>query len=240
MKICDLHTHILPGVDDGAQSLEISLQMLDNAMASDVSHIMVTPHFIPSQTSVKALADKLNHQFQILQQAASHLPVELAFGAEVRVTPDLFDHLRTGDIPTLNASRYLLTEFPMDFKESRFPAVLEKLLEHDYIPLIAHPERYTAVCHRPDIVRQWLDMGCHLQLTGSSIQGNHGKTIQQTAAYLLHQDFVACVASDAHGVYGRTNYLMDVYDHLTVHYSQQYAQYMMYTNPLRIWRNESL
>jgi protein-tyrosine phosphatase len=240
MKICDLHTHLLPGVDDGAQDISQALQMLDNAVASDVTHLVVTPHFIPSRASVQALADRFEHCFQRLQQAAAHLPIELALGAEVRVTPDLLDCLQTAHLPTLNGSRYLLTEFPVDFEESRFPMVLEKLLENGYVPLIDHPERYNAVCGQPGMVEQWLDMGCHLQLTGGSIQGNYGKTIQHAAAFLLQQDFVACVASDAHGVHRRTNYLLDVYDYLTVHFSPEYAHCMMYTNPLRMWRNESL
>ena len=240
MKICDLHAHVLPGVDDGAQSMAQALQMLENAVASDVTHLMVTPHFIPCHDSAQALTARLDRSFLALKEASSHLPIQLALGAEVRVTPELLDNLSAEKIPTLNGSRYLLTEFPVDFQESAFPAVLEKLLDRGYIPLIAHPERYNAVCRQPDMVRAWLDMGCHLQLTGGSIQGNYGKTIQQTALFLLHQDYVACVASDAHGVHSRTNYLLDVYDHLTVHYSSQYAQYMMYTNPLRIWQDKSL
>lgn len=240
MKICDLHTHILPGVDDGAQTTEQSLQMLENAVAGDVAYLMATPHFIPTQTPPDILFSKLMRCFETLQAAAEHLPIELALGAEVRVTPELFDYLQEKTIPTLNKSRYLLTEFPVDFEEEQFPTVLEKLLDCGYVPLVAHPERYNAVCRQPKIVENWLDMGCHLQLTGGSIYGNYGKTVQQTADFLLHQDFVACIASDAHGVHGRTNYLLDVYDHLTVQYSPQYAQCMMHTNPLRIWRDESL
>ena len=83
-------------------------------------------------------------------------------------------------------------------------------------------------------------MGCHLQLTGGSILGAYGKKVQQTAAFLLRNDYVACVASDAHGTHSRTNYLMDVYDHLTVRCSRQYAKSLLYTNPLRIWQDEIL
>ena len=128
----------------------------------------------------------------------------------------------------------------MCYPENRFAPALEKLLERDYIPLIAHPERYAAVCQQPGVTGQWLDMGCHLQLTGTSIVGHHGKTVQRAAMELLQRDMVACVASDAHGVHERSNYLMGVYDHLSVHFSKAYAQGLLCINPMRIWRDENL
>ena len=83
-------------------------------------------------------------------------------------------------------------------------------------------------------------MGCHLQLTGGSILGEYGKSAQQAASFLLRNDLVACVASDAHGLHNRSNYLLDVYDHLTVHYSKQYARCLMYETPMHICNNEAL
>lgn len=240
MKICDIHSHTLQGVDHGARDLDTALQMLSNAVASDVESLMLTPHFDLSDCSAEALWTQMQTQFAILRDAAAELPIRLALGAEVHVSPALLEQLDSVKLPTLNASRYLLTEFPMAFPESRFVPVLEKLLERNYIPLIAHPERYAAVCQQPWITEQWLDMGCHLQVTGSSIQGHYGKHIRQAAAELLQRDLVACVASDAHGVYERTNYLMGVYDHLSVHFSKAYAQCLLHSNPLRIWQDENL
>ena len=105
---------------------------------------------------------------------------------------------------------------------------------------MAHPERYAAVGENPQLVTQWLDMGCHLQLTGGSVLGEYGKRAQQAASLLLKKDLVACIASDAHGLHNRSNYLLDVYDHLTVYYSKQYARCLMYETPMRICYNEAL
>ena len=90
------------------------------------------------------------------------------------------------------------------------------------------------------MVMQWLDMGCHLQLTGGSALGAYGKTVQCTATFLLKHDLVACIASDAHGVNLRSNFLMDVYDHLAVQYSKQYAACLLRENPMRICGNDDL
>lgn len=232
MKICDLHTHVLPGVDDGAPTMEYALQMLRNAAASDVSLLAITPHCNGPFGNGNYLDQDLEDRFSQLQQAAKDIPVQLVLGAEARVNDELLYYLKQGKIPTINSSRYLLTEFSADTQN--FADILQSILDLDYIPLVAHPERYTAVCQTPQIVAQWLDMGCHLQLTGGSIMGQYGKTVQRTAAFLLKNDFVACIASDAHGVNLRSNYLLDVYDHLTVRYSKQYAACLLYDNPMRI------
>lgn len=234
MKLCDLHTHLLPGVDDGASTMEYALQMLRNAAASDVELLAVTPHCNRPYEKRNYLDDSLLDRFLQLQQAAKDIPVRLVLGAEVLVNEHLPQLLRQKKIPTINGSRYLLTEFPTDASPDFFQDTLQSILALGYIPLIAHPERYLSVCQRPQIAALWLDMGCHLQLTGGSIMGEYGKTVQRTAAYLLQQDFVACVASDAHGLHHRSNFLMDVYDHLSLQYSKHYAECLMYETPMGI------
>ncbi len=239
-KLCDLHTHILPGIDDGASTMEYALEMLKNAVASDVEFIVATPHCNTPGERKNYLDPDLQERFTRLQQAAASLPIQLALGAEVHVTEELSTHLMEGRLPSINGSRYLLTEFPMHFQKNDFIKVLQEIKTCGYIPLVAHPERYRTVCEQPQMVEQWLNMGCHVQLTGGSILGESGKTVQRTAAFLLRYDMVACIASDAHGINWRSNFLLDVYDHLSVHYSKQYAQCLMYTNPMRICNDQSL
>ena len=234
MKLCDLHTHLLPGVDDGASTVEYALQMLRNAAASDVELLAVTPHCNRPYEKSNYLDDSLLDRFLQLQQAAKDIPVHLVLGAEVLVDELLPQLLCQNKIPTINGSRYLLTEFPADASPDFFQDTLQSILALGYIPLIAHPERYLAVCQMPQIVGPWLDMGCHLQLTGGSIMGEYGKTAQHTAVFLLQQDLVACVASDAHGLHHRSNFLLDVYNHLSLRYSKHYAGCLMYENPMGI------
>ena len=234
MKICDLHTHLLPGVDDGASTMEYAMQMLRNAAASDVEMLAVTPHCNRPYEMHNYLDDSLLARFLQLQQAAKDIPVRLVLGAEVLVDEFLPDLLRQKKIPTINGSRYLLTEFPVDASPAFFEEALQSILALGYIPLVAHPERYLSVCQMPHIVAPWLDMGCHLQLTGGSITGEYGKAVQSTAVFLLQQDFVACIASDAHGLHHRSNFLLDVYDHLSLRYSKHYAQCLMCETPMGI------
>lgn len=240
MKFCDLHTHVLPGVDDGAPTMEYALQMIRNAYSSDVNVLAVTPHCNRHYGNGNYLDQGLVEKFLQLQKEAAEIPVQLVLGAEVRVDENLPRCLSEGKLPTINNSRYMLTEFSPDTEAEAFPELLQSILDMGRVPLVAHPERYAAVCQTPQIVMSWLDMGCHVQLTGSSILGEYGKTVQKTSALLLKNDLVACIASDAHGINRRSNFLMDVYDHLTVRYSKQYAGALLYENPMGICCDETL
>ena len=240
MEFCDLHTHILPGVDDGAQTMEQALEMLRNALASDVTTVVATPHCAVQDYFDNFDNPELHDRFSALQQAAKDIPVQLLLGGEIRVTDQLIPLLTAGKLPTINNGRYLLTEFPNDFPAQLFSRVLEQLLDQGVLPLVAHPERYSAVCAEPMIVEKWLNLGCHIQITGSSILGKLGRSPQKAAQKLLRNGLVCCVASDAHNTKTRSNFLSDVYDHLSVQYSRQYANQLMYENPLAICNNQLL
>lgn len=240
MEMLDLHTHVLPGVDDGAATEAEALQMLRNAVASDVQALVVTPHCNVPGMPENYLTSQLKEQFENLCQLARDLPLQLMLGSEARCTNELPSLLRQGLIPTLNGSRYVLTEFSHGGNASIYKAALRDILEAGFVPLVAHPERYSAVCREPAMVQQWLEMGCHVQLTAGSISGKFGRDIMHTARYLLDRDLVACVASDAHGAEKRTNYLSDTYTHLQLHYGNDYARALLWENPRRICRNELL
>ncbi len=240
MKICDLHTHILPQVDDGARNMQDALEMLSNATASDVHSIILTPHCNRPLMADNFYTKELLNVFEELKEKSAHLPLKIALGCEFHVTNNIKDILRQKKIMTLNNSRYLLTEFPVNADSSYFKDKLQEIREYGYIPLIAHPERYDAVIKQPYIVEDWLENGCHIQLTGASIVGRYGKTIQKTAQILLKNDYVCCVASDAHGTVNRNNNLLDVYSFLSLYYSKQYAKMLLWDNPDAIFNNADL
>ena len=234
MRIFDIQTHIRPGVDDGAGSMAEALQMLDCCVAADIQAVAVTPH-----CNVMGYWDNFadaayNRAFRELCRAAEGLPVKLYPGAEVRVNERLLPLLQQRKLPTLGKGKFLLTEFPAEFPARDFVPVLDGILKEGYTPLIAHPERYGAVKEDPALVGPWLDMGCHVQLTGGSISGYFGRRVQAAAEYLLKNDMVCCVASDAHNATHRSNYLSDAYDHLSLCYGKRYADILMWENPEKI------
>lgn len=236
MKICDLHTHVLPGVDDGAQTMEQALEMLRNAVASDVEYLVVTPHC--NRLSGQDLPD-LRRVYHSLCCQSTQIPVTLALGAEVYVTPQLPQLLQQKVFPTINGSRYLLTEFSSGCQERDFLPMLKQICSLGYVPVVAHPERYDAVLQAPEIVYPWLDLGCHIQLTAGSVVGKYGTRVQKAAAYLLENGLACCVASDAHGTQRRNNNLLEVQAYLSLYYSRQCAKALLWDNPMRIVHDEA-
>lgn len=242
MRILDIHTHILPGVDDGAKTMEESLEMLRNAAASNVAAVVATPHcnVMPNWTNYNT-GEFRGRFLELRSQAkAAGIPVQIIAGSEVRVTEDLPALLGSGQILPINGGKYLLTEFLPWAGAEYCMEHLDMILAQGYIPLIAHPERYSVVSQNPSVAGRWLEMGCHVQLTAGSILGKFGSGARKASEYLLRNDMVACVASDAHGTERRTNYLMDVYDYLCAHYSKGFAQALLWDTPLRICAGEKL
>lgn len=243
MKLIDLHTHVLPGVDDGADTLKTALDMLRNADASHVAALAATPHCnVPGMPLQNLFDGNLVARLRALRQAAeaAGLPVKILSGMEVRVGENLKALLEQGALLGINGSRYLLTEFLPDTPPEAFPAALRTILDAGFVPLVAHPERYQAVGEAPQVVGQWLEMGCHVQLTGGSILGKFGKRPWFAAEYLLKNGMAAVAASDAHGLKFRTNNLLLVYDHLSTHYGPACARQLLFDNPYAICQNQIL
>ncbi|WP_373756151.1 tyrosine-protein phosphatase [Jeotgalibaca porci] len=211
----DLHCHILPGLDDGAEDLEASLAMAEQAVAQGITHILCTPHHNNGRyENVKASIIPAVHT---LQQAIDerNLPLTLLEGQEVRVTGELIaelqnDYLLFTDI----TDTYLLLEFPtMDvpaFSESLF----FELRGMGKIPVIVHPERNSIFREDPNLLIPFLEMGCLAQLTAPSIVGVFGKKIQKTAHEMIEHNLVQMVASDAHGINKRAFYLKEAYEYI--------------------------
>ncbi len=242
MKIIDLHTHVLPGIDDGADSMPTALEMLRNADASHVVALAATPHCnSPGMQGNYYDMELVEHLRGLRREAqTAGIGVKILSGMEVRVGENLPLLIERGKLLGINGSRYLLTEFAPDVTLSACIEALQLLRIGNFIPVVAHPERYGAIWQNPDAVRDWLDLGCHIQLTGGSILGKFGRDAWRTADYLIRNDLVAIAASDAHGLRYRTNNLTYVYDHLSIHYSPQYAKMLLLQNPYAMCENQQL
>lgn len=242
MKIIDLHTHILPGIDDGAADMAEAMEMLRNAVASDVKAVVVTPHCnVPGFCENHYTPEFLTLLRRLRTGAVeAGIPIHILAGMEVRANDGLLTLLRQGKLLTLNGSRYLLTEFAADASPGYCTGMLRKLLDMGYTPVVAHPERCAAMWEDPGCADDWLALGCQLQLTGGSILGKFGYEAKRAADHLLSRNMAACIASDAHGSTRRTNFLADVYDYISLHYSPDTARRLFWENPLRICQNEPL
>lgn len=235
----DLHTHILPGLDDGAQDLDDSLGMAELALESGVDLLVATPHSNQAGRFENYASDRLAQVFQQLQRelAREQLPLKLYLGMEIFASDDIDEKIRRKKLIGLNGSRYYLVEFDFGEDPDMIGYFLEKIFCAGGIPLIAHPERYFCVQDYPAFVYKWLKMGCYTQINKGSLFGMFGRHAAQTAKVLLRNDLVTCVASDAHSPRMRTTFMGDAREYLSEQFGDDEMRRLMVENPGRILRD---
>lgn len=235
-RIIDLHSHILPELDDGAQSLSESLAIARMAVESGVTVMAATPHCADDR------AREVRGAWLMLQEALqeSGIPLKLYLGMEIFGTGETARLLRAGKLFTLNASRYPLIEF--DFRSSAEAAtrILEEVIREGFCPLVAHPERYGFLQREPELVNQWKRMGCLFQVNRGSLLGRFGRSAQALAFELVDRGFASAVASDAHSPRMRTSWMEDAWELLEQEFSPATAQYLLHSGPAHILRDEEL
>ena len=238
----DIHAHIIPGVDDGADDYDTALLMLQTAQESGVTDIIATPHANQRTRYENYVSDELDARLTILRTAAARagLQVRLHAGMEVFGTPDLVPLLRAGKIRTLAGSRYLLVEFA--FREDAYymEQTLLRLRREGVEPIVAHPERYRAIQDMPDILFSWVEDGILLQVNKGSINGAFGRSAAKTAHMIFEYDLADLIASDAHGTDRRTTDLSRIREYITTHFSTRRAERLLTENPQRILRDEPI
>jgi protein-tyrosine phosphatase len=232
----DLHSHILPGMDDGAQNLEEAIGMARMALDSGITAMVATPHCTDDRRR------KAHDSWLLLKDALEEceLPLELYLGMEIFGTSDTAQMLRDGRLYTLNHSRYPLIEFSFQSDGEEETAILKEICRAGFQPLVAHPERYLYVQENPVILNTWCRMGCLFQLNRGSLIGRFGRSVQRTAIMLLERGFATTIASDAHSPWMRTPWLADIRKILKEEISDHCAQLLLQENPTRIIQDKDL
>ncbi|HLZ62665.1 MAG TPA: CpsB/CapC family capsule biosynthesis tyrosine phosphatase [Ktedonosporobacter sp.] len=196
----DIHTHVLPAIDDGPQTLEEALVTVRTLVDEGVAHIIATPHFNDQYPHVSAREVRERVAFLQREVDAQHIKVRLWPGHEIHLDADIEESLLQGQASPLNAGPYVLLEL----SDYDFPVFLEGLLGQlrtkGFIPIIAHAERYFAVQQQPEILVPLVEAGALLQITASSLVGLFGSHVQQTAELLLRQNLAHVLASDSHSL----------------------------------------
>jgi len=202
----DIHCHMMPTVDDGADSLETACAMARTAVEDGVRAVVLTPHCsvpgAPFHLLPEQILDK-TAQFQA-ELFAQDIPLDVLPGAEVLATANFPALFARGEYLTLNRSRYFLVEFAFE-EDAAFTLYITKTIAGaGLVPVIAHPERYLFLYRAPGLVQQWRRMGALLQVNKGSLSGRFGEDARYTAIRLLTSQNAALIASDAHGVNRRT------------------------------------
>ena len=194
----DLHCHILPGIDDGAADLAVSLEMARASVADGVTHLACTPHILPGlypntgpqiQQATGQLQDALDQH---------HIPLRLIAGADNHVVPNFVAGLRSGHLLSLAGSRYVLVEPPHHVVPPRLEDLFFGLLTAGYVPILTHPERLSWIKSRYELIKRLGDSGIWMQVTAGSLAGAFGRNARYWVERMLDEGRVHILATDAH------------------------------------------
>lgn len=195
----DIHCHILSGIDDGSSSARESIEILKLAVEEGVSDIILTPHYIyGSKYACNNKEKKI--RFEVLQELVEtrKLPIHLYLGNEILLCDNILELLENGECMTLNHSRYVLVELPMNNELLNVKNIFFELINHEYIPILAHPERYHYISEDSTFFEDLRDMGVLLQGNYKSLLGKYTKGAEKRLKKLLQKGMITFLASDTH------------------------------------------
>jgi protein-tyrosine phosphatase len=236
----DTHLHILPGVDDGPQTMEESVALARALVQEGIHAAIATPHYndLFPQLSAAEIKERVNE----LQQALDHqrIPLRLFAGHEALIKAGLVDDIGAGRLATLNGSRYLLLELWNDAWLPTTEQVIFELRASGITPILAHPERYRIFQREQGRLASLLRQGVLVQVTASSLVGMQGRTALRVAETLLKGGLVHCIASDSHGLHRRPPTIAQSLGQVVRVIGQVKMRQLVEDYPLMILNNEPL
>jgi protein-tyrosine phosphatase len=233
----DLHCHILPGLDDGPDTMEESMAMVESAIADGVTHVVATPHsnskYFFDFAHVRRLRDEL--------QAKAGERLKIATGCDFHLNPENLESLRNDARQyCINQGDFLLVEF----NEFSIPPSMDQTLYAIQLagvqPVITHPERNTILRSRPERLKKWIRQGCFAQVTGGALTGGFGAGSQQDALRWIAEGLIHFVASDAHNTRSRPLRLQPAYNLVVDQFGEEKARALFHDNPLAAFEGRQL
>lgn len=234
----DIHSHVLPGLDDGSKDFDTSMRMLKIAAADGISQVILTPHNKPARhnagpSRIDALLAEL-----VRRMENEGIAIKLHRGNEIYYRSGLVEEIMAGQALTMAGSDYALIEFgPMDDYDYIRNGVYN-LMAEGYYPILAHVERYSKIIGRADRVEELIEMGCYIQVNAGSVMGIFGLGTRHFTKRLLKERLVHFVATDAHDTGKRAPYIRECASFIAKKYGEDYARELLYENPVYVIRNE--
>jgi protein-tyrosine phosphatase len=196
----DMHSHVLSAIDDGAQTIEDSLDMLDLFVKLKYKKIIVTPHIMQEyyQNTREIIEDKCNELRKIISE--KQLPIDIDFAAEYMMDLGLMNKIANNEDLLVFNGKHVLIETPFLNKPVFFEKVIFDLLSKNYQPVLAHPERYVYLHQNPEIAESMINSGLKFQLNLLSLVGYYSPDVKKFASWLINKGYYSLLGSDAHKV----------------------------------------
>ncbi len=231
----DIHSHVLWGMDDGAPTIEVSLEMLRTAAAAGTTDIVATPH---SNAEFEYQPALIAERIEELTRQTGGTP-RIHRGCDLHLSFDnIAEAVEKPGKYSINGLRYILVECSDLHISGSMDRVLDRLQSVDLVPIVTHPERNPILQKETGKLEKWMDQGCLIQVTALSVLGGFGKKAQAAAHQLLSKGMVHVIASDAHDPVHRHPRLDEAFNAIAGDYGEDMAELLFRANPGRIIRGE--
>lgn len=236
----DIHSHILPFVDDGSKDMEMSLKIAKLYVDNGYDKVIATPHYIEGVKYKSSDDIKIGLESLKKELARTGIPLEIYLGNEIYIQPSIIKEINDNRALTLNDSRYILIEFPMN----EIPIYVEELIYElslkGYVLIIAHPERYSRITEDPNILYRYIQMGALTQINLPSIGGFYGPKVKNTVEILLKHNMVHFVGTDTHSDRNRSPKVNDSLNILFDMVDEDYFEQLIVTNAEMVLQNKQI
>lgn len=233
----DIHHHLLFGLDDGSKDIETSIAMVEVAADDGITHIVCTPH----ANSRYRFDPAVNQQKLEQLKESIDCQIELGLGCDFHLSfENIDDALKNPQKYTINQKNYLLVEFADLSIPQQITQVFHQFLIAGIQPIITHPERNPTIQRTPERLDEWVNMGCLVQVTASSLTGRFGRLAKSFSENLIEQNKIHFLATDAHNLDSRPPRMKEVFEQVSKQYGTATAERLCINNPRAAYFGEPM
>lgn len=231
-KICDIHTHIVPYIDDGAANLKMSMQMIRDAYSQGTRSIVCSSHSWGDR-------EKYFKNFEILKHQVKNENIDINLYSRYEIycnydeVADIVWKLNNGMLPTINRTKYVLVEFNLNATASEILDCIQYVHNRNYHVILAHTERYQSLFKENDLIKFLHDIDCLFQINAYSVEDETKFNIKSAARKLLKEKLVSFVGSDAHSTTHRPYMIQNGINYIYQNCDDKYIQDILYKNAER-------
>lgn len=235
MVLTDIHCHVLPGVDDGAESSKVTMDLLRKEYKDGVRRIILTPHYRVGmfEPSLKLV----EHRFQKVKAYAARIGkfgIQVYLGCEYYRSITMCEDIKAETRYRMAGTSYILTEFSSRDTYRTIRNIIYDLVVQGYTPIIAHVERYDALLKDADDIGDLIELGAMIQINAESVLGDRGRKVKKFCKKLMDLDYVHFVASDCHDMVNRSPKLGECASYIEKKRGEEYARQLFQYNPDKI------
>lgn len=234
----DIHTHILPGVDDGAKNMEETIAMLKMAYEEGILTIIATPHYTCGKGNVKV--EELQEKKKQVEEEAKKIDKDFSIylGNELFYSDGIINDLKSGKALTLADSRYVLVEFMPSAPYEKIRLAIHKFVLAGYAPIIAHMERYQCLYRKEELIEELIELGAYIQMNTGSLKGGFFNQEVSNNKKMVSLGLVHFFGSDCHNTGQRMPRMESTLENLRKKVDHELLDQILFHNPRKIIENK--